>query len=158
MGIGVSVGGGGGSLDTLAVDAIADQSAQDALPAALQGVASDVLPLWLDNKGSALTTGHKLDYYVPWDCKITGWQLMADQSGSIVLDVWRQTYASYPATVTQTITGNQKPTLSTAIKAQNLAVTAWDQFCSAGDMLRVNVDSITTVTRVLLTLFVERLP
>ena len=76
--------------------------------------------------------------------------LLADQTGSIVVDIWKDTYANYPPTVADTIvlTGT-KPTLSTAVKYQDLNLTSWNVTVTAGDTIRYNVDSATTVTRVL---------
>jgi len=110
----------------------------------------------LDGGGSALTTGVKGDLVVPWNCTITGWTLLADQSGSIVIDVWRDSYANYPPTVADTIAGTEKPTLSSAAKNQDLALSSWTTSLSAGDILRFNVDSVATVQRVTLVLHVTR--
>jgi hypothetical protein len=106
----------------------------------------------IDGGGSAITTGEKLDLYVPFDCTIVEATVLADQSGSIVLDVWKDTYANYPPSVADTITASAKPTLSSATKSTDSTLTGWTTSISAGDSLRVKVDSVSTVTRVLLTL------
>jgi hypothetical protein len=110
----------------------------------------------LDGGGSALTTGVKLDVLVPFACTITQATVLADQSGSIVIDIWKDTYANYPPTVADTITASAKPTLSSAIKAQDSTLTGWTTSIAAGDTLRINIDSITTCTRVTLSLKVTR--
>jgi hypothetical protein len=114
------------------------------------------LTVVLDGGGSALTTGVKGDLIVPWNCTVTGWTLLADQSGSIVIDVWRDSYANYPPTVADTIAGSEKPTLSSATKNQDLTLTTWTTSLSAGDILRFNVDSVATVQRVTLAIHVTR--
>ena len=106
--------------------------------------------------GSAITTGVKADLEIPWNATITSSTLVCDQSGSIVLDLWRDTYANYPATVADTITASAKPTLSAATKAQNTTLTGWTTALTAGDILRVNVDSAATVTRCTLSLQVAK--
>ena len=78
--------------------------------------------------------------------------MLADQSGSVVIDIWQQTYASYPPTVANTITASDKPTISTATKGQDLAPTGWDTTLDAGSSLRFNIDSVTSITAVTLTL------
>ena len=93
---------------------------------------------------------------IPFAGTITGWRLGADASGSIVLDLWKDTYANYPPTVADTITAAAKPTLSSAIKATSSALTGWTTAVAAGDWLRVHVDSATTVRRVVLSLSVTR--
>ena len=102
----------------------------------------------IDGGGSAITTGQKGHLEVPFDMTITGWTILADQSGSIVVDVWRDTYANFPPTVADTIAGTEKPTLATAQKNQDLSLTSWTLALKEGDILAFNVDSITTVTRV----------
>jgi hypothetical protein len=102
----------------------------------------------IDGGGSAITTGVKGFIEVPFACTITGWTIIADQSGSIVVDVWKDTYANAPPTVADTIAGSEKPTLSSAQKNQDLTLTTWTTSIAAGDILAFNVDSITTCTRV----------
>ena len=100
----------------------------------------------------AITTGVKLYLEVPFACTITGWTLVADASGDIVIDVWKDTYANFPPTVADTIAGTEKPTLSAAQKNQDLTLTTWTTAIAAGDVLGFNVDSAATVKQVTLTL------
>lgn len=110
----------------------------------------------LDGGGSVITTGAKKAYIpVPLDCTITKVQLLADQAGSIVVDIWKDTYANFPPTVADTITASAKPTLSSAIKSQDTTLTGWTTALTAGDILELNVDSATTVTKVYVLIFVR---
>lgn len=111
--------------------------------------------LVVDGGGSAITTGIKSYLRVPYDCVVTGWSLLADQSGSIVIDVWKDTYANYPPTVADTIAGTEKPTLSSATKNEDTSLSSWTTALSAGDVLGFNVDSVATVTRIQLSLNVR---
>lgn len=121
----------------------------------LSAAADRVLRIVLDGGGSAITTGAKKAYLsVPAACTIVKWRILADVSGSIVLDLWKDTYANYPPTVADTITASAKPTLTTAIKAESSTLTGWTTALAAGDIIEVNVDSITAVTKVYLDLFV----
>ena len=104
----------------------------------------------IDGGGSAITTGQKGHLEIPFAMTITGWTLLADQSGSIVIDVWKDTYANFPPTVADTIAGTEKPTLASAQANQDLTLTSWTTAVAAGDILAFNVDSITTVQRVTL--------
>jgi len=106
----------------------------------------------IDGGGSAITTGVKGDIYFPFACTINEVTLLADQSGSIVLDLWVDTYANYPPTVADTITASAKPTISSTTKAQDATLTGWTTAVAAGKSMRVNVDSITTCTRVTMAL------
>lgn len=102
----------------------------------------------IDGGGTAITTGIKGYVTVPYGMTITGWDILADTSGSIVVDVWKDTYANYPPTVADTIAGSEKPTLSTATKNQDASLSTWTTSVTAGDIIGFNVDSATTVTRV----------
>lgn len=123
-------------------------------------VVSDTLE-WgfvIDNAGSAITTGVKIDYPVPYNCKITAWEIVADQSGSIVVDIWSDSYANFPPTVADTITTSEKPTLSAAQKNTDTSLNSGNGWTlTKGNWLRFNVDSITTCTRVTIKLSVTRL-
>lgn len=110
----------------------------------------------IDGGGSVLTTGIKGDLEIPFACTINQVTTLLDQSGSIVVDIWKDTYANYPPTVADTITASAKPTVSTATKAQDSTLTGWTTAIAAGDSLRYNVDSITTATRCLISLKVTK--
>jgi hypothetical protein len=106
--------------------------------------------------GSVIQTGIQGDLTVPFSCTITEWTLLADQTGSIVVDIWKDTYANFPPTVADTITGSAKPTISASNKGQSSTLTGWTATISAGDTLRFNVDSALSITRVTLSLKVKR--
>jgi len=106
----------------------------------------------IDGGGTPITTGIAGDVVIPFAMTITSWTLIADQVGSIVIDLWKDTYANYPPTVADTITGSEKPTLSSVIKNQDLNLTTWTTAVAAGDIIRFNVDSASTVTRITLSI------
>jgi hypothetical protein len=110
----------------------------------------------IDGGGSVITTGIKGDLVVDFDCTIDSVTMLADVSGSIVVDIWKDTYANYPPVVGDTITAAAKPTITTAVKSQDLTLDGWNQDIIAGDVLRFNVDSVTTITRVLVSLKVTK--
>jgi hypothetical protein len=118
--------------------------------------AYDNLQIIIDGGGSAITTGVKADLVVPYNCTVLGWDIFGDASGSIVIDVWKDTYANFPPTVADTITGTEKPTLSSAQKNQDTALSSWTTTLSRNETLRFNVDSATTVTRVTLAIRIKR--
>lgn len=105
--------------------------------------------------GPIVAGGMSAPVVVPRTGTITGWQVVADVSGSIVVDVWKDTYANYPPTVADTIAGTEKPTLAAAQKAQDLTLTTWTTTVTAGDYLAFKVDSAATVTWAVVTLIVD---
>ncbi len=118
------------------------------------------IPFVIGDNVQTITTGVK-GYLPPlrFDCSIVGWELVADASGSIVIDIWKDTYANYPPTVADTITASAKPTLSSATKNRVLpggTLTGWTTLVSRDDCLGFNVDSATTVKQVTLILWVYK--
>jgi hypothetical protein len=100
----------------------------------------------IDGGGSVITTGKKGVIVLDGDYTVTGWTIIADQSGSIVVDVNRATYTNFPTTAS--IAGTELPTLSSVQKNEDLTLTSWTTTLSARDVLEFEVDSATTVTRV----------
>lgn len=109
----------------------------------------------IDGGGSAIETGEKGHVEIPFKCEIQRVTLLADQSGSIVVDVWKDTYANFPPTVADTITASAKPTLSSAQKSQDATLTGWTKTINAGDILAFNVDSVATIERVTVSLYIK---
>ncbi len=122
-------------------------------PSAGQAAALEFI---IDGGGAAIGTGVKGDLEIPFACTITRASLLGDQSGSIVVDIWADTYANFPPTVADTITASAKPTISSATKSQDTTLTGWDTTLDAGSVLRFNVDSCTTTTRCTVSLIVTR--
>ena len=109
----------------------------------------------IDGGGATITTGSKGFLVVPVAGTVTQWTVLADASGSIVVDVKRSTYSGFPTTTSIVGGGGNKPTLSSAQKNQ-AAPSSWTSTALvAGDVLEFNVDSATTVQRVTLALEVE---
>ena len=119
-------------------------------------IKTESFSLVISGGGVAITTGIKGDIEVPFDCRITKVTLLADQAGSIVVDIGADDYASYPPTVADTITASAKPTIAAATKSQDDTLTGWTTSLTAGDILRFNVDSASTVTRVTVLLTVRK--
>lgn len=118
------------------------------------GTSPKVVGVTVDGGGSAITTGQKGYVQCPITGTITDWTLLADQSGSVVIDVWKDTYANAPPTDADSITASAPPTLSGAIKATDATLTGWTTSVTAGDVFGFNVDSAATIERVTLQLTV----
>lgn len=110
----------------------------------------------IDGGGSVITTGVKGFVRVPFSGTISKATLLSTDasatSGSIVIDVWKDTYANYPPTDADSITASAPPTLSSASKSEDSTLSGWTTSVTAGNILGFNVDSATTVTRVTLLL------
>lgn len=110
----------------------------------------------IDGGGSTLATGVSGDLEVPFAGTIQQVTMLADQSGSTVVDIWKDTYANYPPTDADSITASAVPTISSATKSQDSTLTGWTTSITAGDILRFNVDSATTITRVTISLKIKK--
>lgn len=108
----------------------------------------------IDGGGSAITGGPKGFIQIPFNGTITAARLLADQTGSIVVDIWKDTYANYPPTDVDSVTGATPPTITAAVKSEDTGLSGWTTSIAAGDILGFNVDSASTVTRVTVVLTV----
>lgn len=124
----------------------------DAAPPLAANLRTADIAFIIDGGGSAITTGIKGDLQINFNCTIQANTVLLDQSGSIVVDIWKDTYANFPPVVGDSITASAKPTVTTALKSTDSTLTGWTTTITAGDTLRFNVDSIATATRALIDL------
>jgi len=101
------------------------------------------ISILIDGQSSVPETGSYGTFSIPYSGYITGWTLFECSdtpiTSSIVIDVWKQVYGSYPPTVANTIWGT-KPSLVSAIKntATGLAIVV-----TQGDTFNINIDSVS---------------
>lgn len=111
----------------------------------------------IDGGGAAIVAGIKGDLEIPFPCTINQVTLLADQAGTIVVDIWKDVFANYPPTVADSITAAAKPTLAGDISYQDATLTGWTTSIAAGDTLRINVEAgVALVQRVLISLKATR--
>lgn len=87
--------------------------------------------------------------------------MLADQSGSITVDIWECTYAQFDAgsthpVVGDSITASATPAISTATKFQDGTLSGWNKAIAAGSVLAFNVKSVATIQRCTVTLKTTR--
>lgn len=106
---------------------------------------------------NAIASGAKLYVRVPYACTIVRATLMADVSGAIKVDIWKDTYTNFPPTDADTITGGNEPEIAASgVKDEDTTLTSWTTALAEGDILGFNVDSATSVKRVTLELRVRK--
>lgn len=125
------------------------------------GVYTAAIPFIIDGGGAMITTGMKGYIEVPFNCSIQQATLLADVSGSIVVDIFKCTYAQFDAGVTHPvstdkITASSPPTISSGTKYQDDVLSGWTLAIGAGDVLGINVNSVTSIARVTLSLKVSK--
>jgi hypothetical protein len=125
---------------------------------ALSDLASSTIDLIISIGGNTISTGivKGVDVYCDFAFTIVQWTLLGDASGSLVIDIWKDTLANFPPTVADTITASAKPTISAATKGQSSTLTGWTTSVSAGDVLRFNVDSVSSIVAATLILKVTK--
>jgi hypothetical protein len=69
-------------------------------------------------------------------------------TGSCSLDVWKRAYSSYPPTSGQSITGGNKPAITSGIKYQDSTLTGWTTNVSAGDVLTFHLETNSLFTNI----------
>lgn len=123
----------------------------------LQDLGEGCLTFIIDGGAAAIETGQKGHLEIPFKCEIERVTLLADQVGSIVIDIWKDTYANFPPTDADSITSATPPTISAAQKSQDATLTGWTKTINTGDILAFNVDSCATIQRVTLALKVKKI-
>lgn len=112
----------------------------------------------IDGGGAAITTGTKLyGVKLSFDATLIDWEITADVSGSIVIDIKKRAFGGgAAASLIDTGSGGVKPTLSSASESQSSSLANWTTSISAGDKLYFIVDSATTVGNVTLAITLRR--
>jgi hypothetical protein len=110
--------------------------------------------VYVIEEGTVLTSGIAGELSIPFACTITGIRLMADQAGSVVIDIWKASFLNYPPLVANSIFSSGKPTITADSKIDDTTLTGVDTAIAAGDTLVFNVDSATTIRRVTITITV----
>lgn len=101
--------------------------------------------------GFVITTGIKGDIIVPFNCTITGLTALADQSGDLSIELWKDTYANFPPLVGDLI---DTIVISAATKSQETGLSI---ACTAGDVIRLNVSGVpASITRATCSIDVTR--
>jgi len=120
-----------------------------------------VIAFIIDGGGSVITAGMKGGLEIPFACVIQRATLLEISdtpiTGSIVVDIWKDTYANYPPVDADSITASAPPTLSSAVKSQDSTLTGWTTTIAAGDILFFNADATpTSVKKILVSLKVRK--
>jgi hypothetical protein len=161
---GIGVGGG---LDLTGTPSTLERSA---LTGAIQASAGSNtttetidLVFVIGNGVSLIPTGIKPYWSAAFDfaCTIVAWNIVADQSGSISIDVLKCTQAQFDAGATHPVIGDKISatapiTFSTATKAQSSTLTGWTTSVNANDILAFNVASVTSCQQVVINMKVTK--
>lgn len=115
----------------------------------------------INGGGAAIAAGVVGYLTIDFACTIQQATLLADQSCTAVVDIWKTSYASFappthPASGDK-ITSSTPPTITAAEKSQDATLASWTTAISAGDILGFNVTSNDNATILTLALKVVRI-
>lgn len=106
--------------------------------------------------GLALTTNTRVWLKVPFECEIQSWTATARPSGSVVVDLWVDSYANFPPTNGDSITAGNEISISSAVKNTDDTLTGWTKTIPAESYLLANIDSVTNVEDLLIEIAVAK--
>lgn len=124
------------------------------------GVAGDYLNATLnfpfDGVGGTILTGLKGYVEVPFRCYVTGWSLLATSVGSMVVDIYKDSFGNYPPVSNDSICGGAKPTLTNHDHVRVDSIPTWSVDLEQGDILAFNVDSCVNISVATLVLNIRK--
>ena len=90
----------------------------------------------VDGAGTALTSGNKGIAIIPFACTITGWSIVADQSGSVTFGVEKAADGVIP---TVSIVASTPPSLTGAQITRSTTLTGWTTPVSTNDVIEFTI-------------------
>lgn len=100
----------------------------------------------LDNGSNDITSGVKGSLGLDVSGRIESWTLVSENEGSIVIDIKKDKYDTYPDSLTS-IVGTEYPRLSTQKKNRDESLSTWTTDVVAGDILDFSVVSCTGIQK-----------
>jgi hypothetical protein len=124
-----------GNFSSLTGTASMAQMPADELSAAIEFV--------ITGGGSPIQVGLQGWIQIPFPCTINSVTLLADQSGSITVDIWKTTYANYSPGVhpvaSDSICASDVPNINSATKSTDSTLSGWTTSIAANSILAFNV-------------------
>jgi len=142
----VAVAGDYDSDEVTNASAVSGATVSDALDA-LNVPQRRTIGVTFDGGGSTPTAGSVGLIVAQMNGTIDRWDIVADASGSAVVDVWKR--AGAIPTDAHRIAGTERPTLSAAQLSSDTSLTTWSTLAvSIGDVFGFELESVSTCTRV----------
>jgi hypothetical protein len=92
---------------------------------------------------------------IPYNCTIKSWRIVGNNSGDLIVDFWKRA-GIVPPDNSYSITGTQKPTLSSQQINTETDLNTWNNEVTAGDIIGWHIDSISGITNFVITIEVEK--
>ena len=156
-----ATGGGGDSIGQLTgdVDTVLATSSTEVMPSTLKAnLKTGSCGVTFDGQGGVISNGRTAYVQIPYNGTLTSWTLVAAQSGSCTITVFKDTYANYPPVTTADDIYSAQPALASAIRNQNLTPTyvGSQATVTAGDWIGFTISGVTTVTWVNLSISITK--
>lgn len=145
-------GGDGGQIDHGGLDGLSDDD--HSIYAKNETTKIRHIEIALDGGGQTISTGLKGYLRIDYPCVIKSVTLLANVSGSIVVEIWKCSYTNFN-TVTHPVTSDKlngagtPPTISSAVKSKDSTLTNWTITIEADSILAFNVNSCTSIVKCL---------
>jgi len=111
----------------------------------------------IDGGGAAITTGEKGHIMLPFNGTTTLIYLLADQVGSIEVDLWRDYWQNFPPTVDDSITNGHVPAIvNDRIYWYSTGGWGSGREMNKYDVIAFNVNSCDTITRLTIYLMITK--
>jgi len=98
----------------------------------------------VDNGSTDIPPGSKGQLKIDVTGTIESWMVVSKDTGSIVFDIKKSTYDTYPTFTS--IVGSEYPRLNNEIKSRDESLSTWNTTITAGDILDFEVLSCTGIT------------
>ena len=94
---------------------------------------------------------------IPWNFTPVGWRIIGDVAGACSIDLWMDVFANGQPTNADSITASATPAVAaTNISASSTTLTGWDTTWVKGDLLKVVIEALTTMTQVTIEIYGNR--
>jgi hypothetical protein len=126
------------------------------VPLILDAYAPDLIVMNINGpSGQEITPGFKGFAVTPSDCEIIGYTMLADTTGSAIVDITESSYAQWPTTK-NSITGATPPTITNGTKARSSSLSGWTNTQYKGRILGFEVLSCDAITKLVVALEIRR--
>jgi len=114
-----------------------------------QGVTLEMIVF---NGPQSVTAGIKGFIEIPFNLSVLSWKIMAEQAGSVSLDLWNCPFNSFPPIAANSIVGGNYPTLSSAQSSSSSTLTGWSPNLSAGSILALVINDSSVIHQITVSL------
>lgn len=118
------------------------------------------ISITFDGGGSELVDNTAIPFPIKHAWTVTGYEIIADQSGSVAFDIWVEgdpydgsNVLDNPPADADSVTASAAPSLTAQRGKFSTTLTGWDTAWAANSMGMVTIDSATTITRATLIIY-----